>query len=197
VKEIFKTEKAPFLLGLLLAAITVQYNYLASYFQDSPIVEFQWRAEKEASSADSALYLCEIEVTNLSRSVKYDRIVFDVGWKHGKRDGSLYDPSIIPIEPATLGHEVDEFHNEAVSFEIHQFQPQTSLLLQFRTEQPANRLFYPGLYLSESSQAVQLREAGIVTFLFRHIFGINLVFALLLLLLTGFYFWQISKKKPQ
>lgn len=196
VQEIFRAEKVPFFLALLVGALAVQYNYLASYFDDSPIISYGWETERVAEG-DSVRYAATVVLCNLSKATKYDRLEFHVGWKHGKQYGSLRNPQVISVEPASLLSEEDEFGDELLSYTLHDFQPKAVVKLQFETAQPAGRFEYPGVYLSASSQAAQMMKAGVTTFLFRNKFGINLVFTLLLLGATALYIKRLVRPQIQ
>lgn len=196
IQTMFRAEKVPFFFALLLGALAVQYNYLASYFDDSPIIEYGWETEKVAEG-DSCRYIGTVLLRNLSKGIKYDQLEFHIGWKHRVRSGTLRNPEVIAQEPASLMSKEEEFTDELLSYTLYDFQPKAVVKLQFETVQPKEELVLPGIYLSLSSHAAQMMEMGITTFLFRNKFVINLVFTILLVAVFAVYFRTLITTQPK
>src|SRR5882757_8545358 len=95
--KLLKRERTPWLLTLLVAVVTFQFNYELSGIFKVPVVTYKIT---NAEKGEGLSYNQFVEITNISSDQALKNL--DIQLRLQNPADNLSDPELVPVSPATL-----------------------------------------------------------------------------------------------
>ncbi|CAN5401851.1 hypothetical protein BH09BAC6_BH09BAC6_28200 [soil metagenome] len=180
VVKLLKRERTPWLLTLLVAVVTFQFNYALSGIFKVPVVAY---SIQNTPLSPHNQYL---QVTNISSDQPIKDL--DIQLRLESAADSIQDPELIPIAPATLSEDKSIGGEQFLQFHIDMIQPGLSYKCAWASSKPAVK---PFIYF-KCSQTIKFEQQSVYTWLlFNHLY-VNGFLMLVFIVIIILYLFKIT-----